>query len=103
SWRGSELGYEGAVKVLRSSWVVPVDCPAIRDGAVGIDGDESVAVGPAGDVIARRGDGALQTSRGGASGLTDLGATVLLRGLLNAHTHLELSWMRSAAPPRGDC
>ncbi|MBI5524647.1 MAG: amidohydrolase family protein [Desulfarculus sp.] len=34
--------------------------------------------------------------------LTDLGEGLLMPGLVNAHTHLELSFLAGAVPPRGD-
>ena len=68
----------------RAAWVVPIDQPPIRDGAVRVSGGRVVAVGPdefKNDV------------------LIDMGNVVMLPGLVNAHTHLELSWMRGRVPP----
>jgi imidazolonepropionase-like amidohydrolase len=59
----------------RAAWVVPIDQPPIRDGAVRVSGGRIVAVGPdefKNDV------------------LIDMGNVVILPGLVNAHTHLEL-------------
>ena len=62
--------------ILRADWVVPMDGPPIADGAVEIAGGRIVAVGPAdGGEDARYAD------------------SVILPGLVNAHTHLEYSAM----------
>jgi len=66
----------------RAAWVCPIDRPPIRDGVVTVGGGEIVSVG----------------SRG-ASGIRDLGDVALLPGLINAHIHLELSWLRGRVPP----
>ena len=76
---------ERATTVYRAAWVVPIDQPPIRNGAVRIESGHIAAVGPA-DAI-----------RG--KPIFDEGDAVLLPGLINAHTHLELSWMRSRVPP----
>jgi 5-methylthioadenosine/S-adenosylhomocysteine deaminase len=62
--------------ILRADWVVPMDGPPIADGAVEIAGGRIVAVGPAnGREDARYAD------------------SVILPGLVNAHTHLEYTAM----------
>jgi cytosine/adenosine deaminase-related metal-dependent hydrolase len=69
----------------RASWVVPINRSPIRDGWVMVDGGRIAAVGS-------RGAAAASTDR-------DLGDVALMPGLVNAHTHLELSHLRDAVPP----
>jgi len=57
-----------------------------------LSGDRIVAVGPR-DTITRE--------AGAGAAVTDLGEAALLPGLVNAHVHLELSWMGGAEPPPG--
>lgn len=71
---------------IATSWVVPVDRPPIRDGRVVVEGDRVAWVGPASDPAAPEGP------------VRDLGPGVLLPGLVNAHTHLELSHLEGVAP-----
>lgn len=64
----------------RARWVIPVCSPPIADGVVIVDGTRIDYVGhvddaPPGDEV-------------------DLGDVVLMPGLVNAHTHLELTAMR---------
>jgi cytosine/adenosine deaminase-related metal-dependent hydrolase len=67
-----------------ADWVLPVTAPAIREGAVLVDGSGIILeVGPAASIDA--GDDVERV---------DLGAAVLLPGLVNVHTHPELSGMR---------
>lgn len=87
------------MKVVKSAWVLPIDAPPIADGAVALDGGTIVAVGTARDILTRWGDRAARER--GAGGMIDLGEAVVLPALVNAHTHLELSWMAQAPPPRG--
>jgi cytosine/adenosine deaminase-related metal-dependent hydrolase len=71
------------VTVLRARWVLPVSSPPLRDGWVSVSGGRVAAVG-----------------EGRAPGPeTDLGDVALLPGLVNAHTHIELSWMAGLVPP----
>jgi len=71
--------------ILHARWVLPIDRAPIEDGWIEID--------PAAHRITRVGAG---TPPGDAQ---DLGEVALLPGLVNAHTHLELSWMAGAIPP----
>jgi len=66
-------------RVHRAAWVLPIDAPPIRDGWVEVDRGLIVGVGV--------GVGEQRTANGEPR-------TVLLPALVNAHTHLELSWMR---------
>jgi cytosine/adenosine deaminase-related metal-dependent hydrolase len=70
----------------RAAWVLPIDRAPIRDGIVSVDGGRIAAVGD-------------QRSRIRDEGVTDLGPVALLPGLVNTHTHLELSWLRDRVPP----
>lgn len=67
----------------RAAWVCPIDQPPIRNGVVATENGRVASVGtsPAGTAV------------------RDLGNVALMPGLINAHTHLELSWMRGRVPP----
>ena len=66
----------------RADWVVPIASPPIRNAVVAIDRDLIAGVGENGGAV-----------------VEDLGAVAILPGLVNAHTHLELSWMRGQVAP----
>jgi cytosine/adenosine deaminase-related metal-dependent hydrolase len=68
------------VDVYRARWVVPVTAPPVRDGAIAVRDGRFAYVGPA--------------SRAPKGNVRDLGEALLLPGLVNAHTHLELTAMR---------
>jgi aminodeoxyfutalosine deaminase len=70
---------------LRARWVVPIASPPIDDGWVTIEGGRITAVGSG------RGDD------GGPE--RDLGQVALMPALVNAHTHLELSYLAGAVAP----
>lgn len=74
-----------------AAWIVPIAAPPIRDGWVDVDRGLIAGVGPP----ARDGAGAGAVPRR----TVDLGASVVLPSLVNAHTHLELSGLRGALPP----
>lgn len=69
--------------ILRARWVLPIDGSPIDGGWVRLGGG----------VIREIGRGRPTEAH------TDLGDTVLLPGLVNAHTHLELSWTAGLVPP----
>ena len=71
------------MSAFRAAWVVPIDRAPIADGIVEVADGRIVRVGEASST---------------ASSI-DLGGVALMPGLVNAHTHLELSWMRGRVPP----
>lgn len=66
-----------------AKWVLPVSASPIEDGAVLVHGERIVWVG--------RADA---SPAGSASGRVHLGNVVLMPGLVNAHSHLELTGLR---------
>ena len=71
----------------RAAWVLPIDQPPIRDGMVRVEDGRIVKVAPFSWDAARE------------DTLVDEGNVVFMPGLVNAHTHLELSWLRGRVPP----
>lgn len=68
-----------------AAWVLPISDPPIRDGWIAVDDGRIAALGaraPADD-----------------ADVVDLGTVAILPGLVNAHTHLELSYLRDEVPP----
>ncbi len=70
-------------RTIRARWVLPIVGPPLRDGWIRLDGDRIGAVG----------------NGRPPAGADDLGDVAILPGLVNAHTHLELSWMAGRVPP----
>jgi cytosine/adenosine deaminase-related metal-dependent hydrolase len=66
----------------RAAWVLPINQRPIAGGVVTLDRGMIGDVGP---------------YDGGQ--VEELGNVAVLPGLVNAHTHLELSWMRGQVPP----
>jgi aminodeoxyfutalosine deaminase len=69
------------LRIIRAGWLAPMDGPPIRDGAVVFERGGILEVGTARELVARH---------PGAS-VEDRADCTLLPGLINAHTHLELS------------
>ena len=63
-------------------WILPISDDPVRDGWVSVDDGRIVATG-----------------HGAAPDAIELGNAVILPALVNAHTHLELSYLRGAVPP----
>ena len=74
-----------------AAWILPVSEPPIRDGWFAVDRGRVVALGSAGRRMLA--DGAREV---------DLGHVAILPGLVNAHTHLELSYLRDEVPPASE-
>ncbi|HZH31583.1 MAG TPA: amidohydrolase family protein [Pyrinomonadaceae bacterium] len=72
------------VKLYRARWVVPIASPFIEDGAVAIAGARIVGVGARAALAARYPLAACE----------DFGEAAIIPGLVNCHTHLELTAMR---------
>ena len=71
-------------KIYSARWVVPVSAAPIEQGAVAVTDDLIVGVGSYTEILARFPEFAVES----------LGEAIILPGLVNAHTHLELTAMR---------
>ena len=71
-------------KIYSARWVVPVSAAPIENGAVAITGDVIAGVGSQSEILERFPEFAIES----------LGEAIILPGLVNAHTHLELTAMR---------
>ena len=69
----------------RADWVLPISADPIPNSWVALDRGRIVALGRPND--------------GGGAGVVDLGRAAILPGLVNAHTHLELTHLRGSIPP----
>ena len=83
----------------RAAWVLPIGAPPLRDGWVVVDGGRVVKCG-SGDPRRLGHDSADEHGEQiGHIVEHDLGDAAILPGLVNAHTHLELSYLRGEVPP----
>lgn len=71
-------------QIYSARWLVPITSPPIEEGAIAIEGQIILAVGQRAQIIA------------GFPGapVNDFGDAAILPGLVNAHSHLELTVMR---------
>ena len=77
--------------ILRSRWLLPIIDRPMLNGWVAIDRGRIAAAGRAGASLPQRDD----------APLVDLGPYAVLPALVNAHVHLELSWLRGRVPRAG--
>lgn len=70
--------------IYSARWLLPIISPVVADGAVAVDESSIVAVGPRAEIVSRFPD----------SHVEDFGEAAILPGLVNAHSHLELTVMR---------
>lgn len=72
-----------ASRTITARWVFPVSGPPLAGGVVTIRGDVVEAISPSGNRTADE----------------DLGNVAIVPGLVNAHTHLDLTGARTLIPP----
>ena len=70
--------------IYSARWVLPVSATAIENGAVAVAGQRVAGVGPEAEMVAK-----FQGAE-----IEPLGEAVILPGLINTHTHLELTALR---------
>ena len=66
-----------------ANWILPVTGPAIQNGTIVVEGDKIAWVGPRAHAPAAQ-----------PAGDEELGDVILVPGLVNTHTHLDLTVMR---------
>ncbi len=71
-------------RIYCARWVLPISSPAIAYGAIAVEGDRIVAVGSQ-EMLATQFREAI---------VQDLGEAAIVPGLVNSHSHLELTAMR---------
>lgn len=71
---------------LTARWLIPVDRPPLEQGRLRIQGERIIAIEPAGSGPAD----------------VDMGNAAIVPGLVNAHTHLDLSGLAGQCPPSED-
>jgi len=76
-------------QILRADFVVPVSSPVIVDGAIRI----------ANNVVTHVGGFDQVSKHNPKDAITELGKSAILPGLVNAHTHLELTNIARPQPP----
>jgi cytosine/adenosine deaminase-related metal-dependent hydrolase len=81
-----------------AAWVLPIAGPPIRDGWVTVQDGRIVDLGRGQGPGAGDQETAYPESRPGHRP-PGPGSCAILPGLINAHCHLELSWMRRQVPP----
>ena len=71
-------------KLYCARWVLPICSPPIETGALAVEGAQILAVGTRAELV----------SKFPQASVEDLGESAIIPGLINTHTHLELTAMR---------
>jgi aminodeoxyfutalosine deaminase len=71
-----------------ASWILPIAGPPVRQGWIAVEQGRVSAAGASG-----------RRALNDRAQEVDLGSFAILPGLVNAHTHLELSYLRDEVPP----
>ncbi|MBL7994826.1 amidohydrolase family protein, partial [bacterium] len=80
------------MKIFLADWILPLTSSKIKNGAVVInDHDRILDFGLQQDILKKYSDKNIQ--------IVESKNTVIMPGLVNAHTHLELSMMKGVVPP----
>src|SRR5262245_11639223 len=74
------------MSIYRADWVLPIAGDPIQNGFVAVEQGRITAVGPA-------------PADAAATDAVDLGHAAILPSLVNAHTHLELSYLHGRVAP----
>lgn len=74
---------DGRPRIIHADHVVPGDVAPLRDGAIVVESGRVLDVGPAGSLLPRHAGAPIERVSG-----------VVFPGLVNAHTHVELSALR---------
>ena len=72
------------MKILSADFILPVSAKPLADGAIAVDKTAIAAVGAKSELIEKLPDASLE----------DFGAAVIMPGLINCHSHLEITAMR---------
>jgi cytosine/adenosine deaminase-related metal-dependent hydrolase len=83
------------MKIFTAKCLLPVSSPPVKNGgAVAVEDGRIIASGRKRDVL---------KEIGSAVEPEDLGDVILMPGVVNAHTHLDLAWFGADPPPAGEC
>src|SRR5258708_32745778 len=86
-WNAARLVrvHDSTMPIIYSArWILPIASPLIESGAVAVDNSKILGVGTRDEIISRFPDFQLE----------DFGQAAILPGLVNSHSHLELTVMR---------
>jgi cytosine/adenosine deaminase-related metal-dependent hydrolase len=76
------------MKAFRAAWLCPIASPPIQNGWYAAENGRITRVGRPDELA--------------PAAVTDLGRVAVMPGVINAHTHLELSYLRDRVPPAVD-